>query len=160
MKITEQDIFNYVYYPEKLDSKVIEYIGLNKKLFEKQIEFCKNTLSELNNIKNKNSKLITLKKLQSLKIEQKPSYYLAADSVSLDKSIKTETFINADNNLIVKVISYNDKTKIFILNEKNDIIKNFKLIVKPSNISYNIKSSSEPIELPAGLDIEGIDVEI
>ena len=160
MKITEQDIFNYVYYPEKLEHRVIEYIDLNKILFKEQIEFCKNTLSELNKIKPESDNIITLKKLPPLKIEQKPSYYLAADSVSLEKSIKTEPFISAENNLIAKVISYNDKTKIFILNEKNDTIKNFKLIIKPSNLSYDINNNSEPIELPAGLEIESIDIEI
>ena len=160
MKITEQDIFNYVFYPEELGHGIIEYIDLNKNLFKEQIEFCENIHVELNKLKAENNNIITLKKMPPIKIEQKSTYYLAADSMSLDKSIKTETFINADNNLIAKVISYSSKTKIFILNEKNNTIKNFKLIVKPSNISYNIPNISEPIELPAGIEIESIDIEI
>lgn len=157
MKITEKDIFNFVYYPGKLSEEKYGYIESNRNLFDKQIKLCENTLSGLNtNAKNK----VVLKKKAHLKVQKQRQYYLAAESITLDKSIKTETYTNNEGNIIAKAVFYPDKTKIFIFSEAEKPIKNFKLVINPANKSIPITDINDPIELPPGFEIESINIEL
>ncbi len=160
MNITEQDIFNFVYYPGKLNEEKKEYISSNRNLFEEQIRFCEETKAQLDNTEDGQPHTYILNKKPPVKIKEKPKYKLAADSISLDKSIRTETYIDASNNILAKVVFYPDKTKIFILSKENKPLNNFKLTIKPANKTYQIESSNEPLELPEGVEIDGINIEI
>ena len=160
MIITEKDIFNYVYYPEKLIWDKRKYIDANKQLFSREIKLCEETFAALNSQNTKKVNIILLDKKPVVNFQKQPEYFLAADSVNLDKSISTETYTDSKNNILVKVVFYPEKTKLFIFNEENKPINNFKLNIKPLNKSYQIASSSEPLELPAGLEIESLSIEI
>ncbi len=160
MKITEQDIFNYVYYTAKLSPEKQQYIKSNRNFFEKQITLCEDTFSALNQEKSALNNIIILNKKAALNLQKEQEYFLAADSISLDKSIRTETYTDSKNNFLVKVIFYQDKTRLFIFNEENKPIYNFRLNIKPLNRTYQIENSSEPIELPAGLEINSIELEM
>ncbi len=160
MNITEQDIFNFVYYPRKLNEEKREYITSNRNLFEEQIRFCEETKAQLDNTEDGQPSTYILNKKPPVKIKEKPKYKLAADSISLDKSIRTETYIDSANNILAKVVFYPDKTKIFILNEENKPLINFKLTIKPANKTYQIESNNEPFELPSGMEIESINIDM
>ena len=160
MEISEQDIFNYVYYPEKLTPEKHNFIESNKKRFEEQIKLCENTLSVLKEKYANTKKIIILEKKPVTYIPKQPQFYLAADSITLDKSIRTETYINNENNILVKAVFYNDKTKIFVFNEGTQSITNIRLIVQTAEKPIQIGNINEPIELPAGLEIKSINVEL
>lgn len=159
MKINEEDIFNFVYYPEKLKQEIKNYISVNKKLFEKEIKLCEATKNRLALNGESLRNIISLYKILALEVKNQSGYLIAADSINLDKSVKTETYVNKENSLFVKAVFYKDKTKIFVFSEDDNTVTDFKIILKPSELSFKIDSSSEPIELPAGLEIESINIE-
>lgn len=160
MEISEQDIFNYVFYPDKLLPAKYRYIKANMSLFERQIKLCENTFSALKDSVKGENRIITLIKKPAKYIPQKPQYYLAADSIKMDKSIRTETYIDNGNNILVKAVYYPDKTKIFLFNEGDKSVGDFRLIIKSADRSFQIDNFNEPVELPSGLDIQNIIIEL
>ncbi|MBI5730457.1 MAG: hypothetical protein HY963_04900 [Ignavibacteriales bacterium] len=48
MKITEEDIFTYVFNPEKLSKENLEYLNSNQDRFKKEIDYCKSLLAQTN----------------------------------------------------------------------------------------------------------------
>lgn len=160
MKITEKDIFNFVRFPDKLNDEKKRYIRANIVLFEDSIKLCAETAAGPSKSESPVKREIQLEKLASKSLKNSPEYYLAADSINMSKSTRTETFMNAANDIVAKAIFYNDKTKIFILSETGSPINNFKLTIKPSEKSYLVGSINEPLELPAGVEIESMRIEI
>lgn len=160
MNITEQDIFDFVRFPDKLSEEKKRFIRENILNFEESIKLCAGTMGDLNEFKYSGKSPVVLEKQTSKGQKKQPEYYLAADSINMTKSTRTETFMNAANDIVAKAIFYNDKTKIFILSEAGGPINNFKLTIKPSEKSYIMENNSEPLELPSGVDIDSINIEM
>ncbi len=159
MKISEKDIFNFVYYPGKLKEEIKNYIFSNRKLFEEEIRLCQITKNGLTGEYAQLKNLIILDKMPALELNQQPKYLIAADSINLKKSVKTETYVNKENRIFAKAVFYKDKTRVFVYSEDSSIPADFKIILKPSDLSFIIDSGNEPIDLPAGLEIDSIYIE-
>ncbi len=160
MIITERDIFNFVNYPEKLDREKADYIRSRRALFKEQIGYCEEEKREIDERVQNGMKVFHLMRVPYIEKKKEPVYYLAADSINLDKTIRTETYVSEGERYYIKAVFYSDKTKIFVFGGNETRIKNFKLMIKPSEKTYIMESNDAPLELPAEVHIDSIRLEL
>lgn len=171
MKISERDIFNFVFYPDLVREEI--------KLFLQSIEDSTDAIifyKELKESLDKGISIETQKKLSekipaykfSNVIELYPieeikkkrnSYTLAAASPEEQPKIVTKTFYDEDKSYIIKVINYEKNSKIFVFSTQQEVIKNFDIVVKPENQRFHLDDNSLPLELSNRIAPESISIE-
>ena len=173
MIIEEQDIFNYVFSPDTLDLE-------KKKLIEQNIDFAdaidfykklkinsarKPGRSIIEQIANKIPayKRANEVRLYELNVSSEPRIIgkrLAADSESKNMISKmmTKTFADVDKEYMIKVLNYETQTKVFVFSTKNEIIKNFDIVIEPQNIKYHFEDNSQPLLIPQIINVDNIKI--
>lgn len=170
IEITEQDLFNYVFAPQSLSAEQIDLIEAVSS-FEEIIAFY-NQLK----LDSQNKPDAELKKKLAEKI---PAYFLpdiiqlyqisennlkqngqrlAADSRNLDPKTITKTFVDNDNEYLIKVLTDDNITKVFVFSTQNEMIKDFDLIIEPDNLKYHLDDNSKPLEIDKSIEIEKIEI--
>lgn len=174
IKLDEQDIFNYVFFPEIVVPEIVKAIEENKNLAE-AIDFYKDLLAESvkalsGSLKEKMAARIRayspgtaiyLYPFGKSQTAKKGFKRLAADSESrnLISKLMSKTFADENKEYMVKVINYESSTKVFVFSSHNDIVKDFDIIVEPHNIRYHFDDSSQPLLIDRVVEIESIRLE-
>lgn len=169
MKITEKDIFNYVFYPGELEKDKLEFIEKFRTDFQEQIEICEasmgaSSLGELES-RQKLYSILNLKRdsivIEFVKTEHRrktseENYKLAAASPNPIEQVITDTFINEKEKYLIKVVTSQIENKIYLFNENGTEIHNYQLILSPSGKIISQKSNSIPSVVSPADKIENI----
>lgn len=168
-EITEQDVFNFVFFKESLslekqsviakDSSYKEmldfYTILKHNTIEKPDEALKKSLSS----KIPAYSLSNVIQLYALKEPGTPKLNgnrLAADSKELKPNMTTKTFVDNDKEYLIKVLNYGDQTKVFVFSTKDEVVKNFDIVIEPNNMIYHLDDNSEPLEIDKLIQTDSI----
>ncbi len=171
MKITERDIFNFVFYPGLLNKEIKAFLASIEESSD-AITFYKELKSELEDnltneirakIKNKIPayhplNIIDLHALKETKDKRQNGSRLAAASTELKPKMTTKTFVDNDKEYLIKVLNYGDKTKVFVFSTKDEVVKNFDIIIEPHNLKFHFEDNSEPLKINHLIDAEKIEI--
>jgi len=169
--IEEQDLFAFVFFPENLAKERIEIIEADRS-FEEAIEFYKKLKSESVNkpdymLKQKLadkisayslSNVIQLYPLKEPVIPKQNGNRLAADSQELKLKMTTKTFVDNDKEYLIKVLNYGEMTKVFVFSTKDELVKNFDIIIEPHNLKFHFEDNSEPLKIEHTIEAEKIEI--
>ena len=174
MVIKEQDIFNYVFFPDSLSAQIKKDIEGNQNLAE-TVNFYSNVQDESKkfisrSVKEKMASSISAYTLINVVLlfplpeaggKNPVGKRLAADSESrhLISKLMSKTFVDEDKEYMIKVINHQSTTKIFVFSVKNDIVKNFDIIIEPKNNRYHFNDNSRPFMIDEEIEIESIRIE-
>lgn len=171
--IEEQDVFTFVFFPQNLSSEKRIEIEADQR-FKEAVEFytqlkvnSKNAPSE--QIRRRIAKKIPAYKLNNVielypvKMElplTKNGNRMAAGTRELTPKTTTKTFVDLDKDYLIKIINYETETKIFVFSAKDEIVKNFELIIEPHKLTYHFEDNSEPLVIPYSVDAEKIQLKL
>lgn len=173
MKITEQDIFNFVFYPEILDKDKRAAIESDSRL-KSHIDFYTSIKSSMNQevperIKKKihdkiseysSKKRITLWYSNDSFDSDDVTLKLAAKSFDSDESPKISNFIDSERKALIKVQHFTTSTKLFLLSNESETLQNINLTIYPQKQSYFLTTSENPLIIDEEItDIESIELE-
>ncbi|MCX6152347.1 MAG: hypothetical protein NTX22_17610 [Ignavibacteriales bacterium] len=169
MQISEKDIFDYVYYRETLPVNKLKYIDENYSLYTKEIEYYKSFHNSIDTeikdglsnkffaeISESKPKTITLYPKQIELAQGEDQYHLAADSVNLIAKTGSQSFTNSESTILVKLLTKDNKTQIYVFSTTNKLIKNIKLTFSPPGKTFSMENNKTFIEVPEALTVEGI----
>ncbi len=171
IEISEQDVFNYVFFKDRVSSEKIQLIEMSKDYSEVisfYIELKKSQDQPLAiEIKNKlASKIPAYRKanivnLYPLKenLQIKPNgNRLAADSKELKAKMTTKTFVDNDKEYMIKVLNYGRITKVFVFSTKDEVVNNFDIVIEPHNLVFHFDDNSEPLKIEKDIEAEKIEL--
>lgn len=171
MKVSERDIFNYVFYPELVREEIRMFLhtiadSTDAIIFYEELKESLNKGISIETQKKisekipayKFNKVIQLNPFKEIK-KKRTNYTLAAASPEESPKINTKTFYDEDKSYIIKVISYEKNSKIFVFSTQQEVIKNFDLIIQPNNEKYHIKDNLIPLELNEQIHPDSIQIE-
>lgn len=167
--IEEQDLFNFVFYPERISSdkkNIIECDNtLNEALdFYKQLKINSNR-ERSDSLKKMIAKkipaytsanVISLYPLKAPVIQKRNQNRLAAGSIDLSPKMTTKTFVDNEKEYLIKVLSSEEKTKIFVFSTNDEVVNNFDIMIEPQNLKYHLDDNSEPLQLDQVIEVEKI----
>lgn len=170
MRITERDIFNFVFHPSLLNDEKLEHLKSIENSTD-AIIFYKELKSELEmNLSFTEKKLLAEKipvyrlwaKFELLPVQEKnvkkQNVRLAAASTELKPGISTKTFIDGDKEFLIKVLSSDNRTKVFVFSTREEIVKDFDLIIEPKELEYHMDDNTQPLEINGSVDIDKIEL--
>jgi len=171
LKITERDIFNFVFFPESNREEIKTFLASVENSTD-AIIFYKELKSELeknlsDDIKSKIAgkiptyrlaKKITLYSLKEPKAQKRNDGRLAAASTELKPKMATKTFVDNDKEYLIKVLNYGDVTKVYVFSTKDEYVKNFDIIIEPQNLIYHFEDNSEPLKINKPIEAEKIEL--
>lgn len=169
--IDEQDLFNYIFFPENVVNEKKEKIGFDKS-YKEILEFYAQlkTNSEISpdeslkrRIANEIpayslSNVIQLYALKDHVASKQNGSRLAASSTELKPKMTTKTFVDHDKEYLIKILNYGDKTKVFVFSTKDEVVKNFDIIIEPHNLKFHFEDNSEPLKINHLIDAEKIEI--
>lgn len=59
-------------------------------------------------------------------------------------------------NIMIKALNYSDNTKVFVFSTKDEIVKNFDIIIEPHNLKFHFDDNSEPLKIDEVIEAETI----
>lgn len=173
MKVDEQDIFTFVFFPKKLDDE-------KKKMIESQSEFSE-AIEFYEQLKLNSEQPISQEirsslaaKIPAYKLENIVDLYplkevmpqlqngirMAAGSKVLTPKTSTKTFVDRDKEYLIKVVNYEEQTKVFVFSTKDEEVKNFDLMIEPKNLTFHFEDNSEPLVINQLIDAERIQLKL
>ena len=170
----ERDIFNYVFFPGSISEDIRNAIEENKdlgELIDFYRELHKNALEPVSkSLREKIASampaytLISERRLYPLPAvagKNKGARRLAAGSESRHfiSEMSSRTFVDEDKEYMIKVIIHNLTTKVFVFSVKNDIVKNFDIIIEPAETRYHFNDNSQPLLIKGEIEIDSIRLE-
>ena len=172
MIISEQDLFGYVFFPESVHKEKKEIIGADK-AFEEILEFYRhlktNSKTDMDDSLKKKiadkipayslSNIIQLYALKDPAIQKQNGNRLAAGSTELKPKMTTKTFVDNDKEYLIKVLNYADVTKVFVFSTKDEVVKNFDIIIEPHNLKFHFEDNSEPLKIEHAIEAETIQLQ-
>lgn len=172
--ITEQDIFNFIFFPHLLgDEKkfsienssehnyILNFYRTIKADSEKPIsEKIKHDLSLKINIYN-HVRFFRLKKVEEGKPPRKREFALLAAASKEEKpKVIAQSFLDEENRYLIRVLKSNDTTKIYSFSADEQEIKNFKLKILPSGKEFIMADNNSPLELKEELEFDEVFLEL
>lgn len=169
--IDEQDLFNYVFYPKSISIKKKELIKSDI-LFGEIISFYTklrlNTENETDNsLKEKIANRIPAYRIANIihfielklpVVIRQNGNRLAADSKELKPRMTTKSFVDNDKEYLIKILNYEEMTKVFVFSTKDEVVRNFDIIIEPGNLKYHFEDNSEPLIIDHSIDAEKIEL--
>ncbi len=172
MQIVEQDIFDYVHFPEKVTEEKKEYIKLNESLFSEQIQFCKEfqsfdkdkypglDIDEMAEEILSNIKIITLFPVKNdEQLKDRQFSLVAASGQIAHKSSGSITFIDDSSKYLVRVVNYNNKNTLYFFPKDDQKSNKFKFTLLPGNETFHLKFPNKSFEIPSADLIQKILIE-
>ncbi len=174
MNINEQDIFKYVFYPQTLSEEKREFLRKNKK-YESQISYYKSVKDAMDsetsfNLKKKIAAKIpaytfaNVFKLHVVKFEEEKEYpgkiIFAAKTKDDVPKIKTRTFIDNEKNFLVRVINFENSTKIYLFTPADDKVENITIKIFPGGEEFFVMDNSTPLVIDKRIDVEYIELRV
>lgn len=169
MIIDEQDIFNFVFFPNNVSEEKTKLLETDKS-FSEAIEFYNqlklNSERELtNSVKKKLAEkipayklthVIVLHPLNALTLRTQNDSRMAAATRELIPKTTTKTFVDSDKDYLIKVLNYGNETKVFVFSTKDEEVKNFDIVIEPQNLKFHFEDNSEPLIINQSVDAEKI----
>jgi hypothetical protein len=172
LKITERDIFNFVFYPESVDQGISTFLSASENytdaiIFYKELkaELEKNLSDEIKDLiaqKIPAYRNLTVIKLHPLKVpssNKRNGNRLAAASTELKPKMTTKTFVDNDKEYLIKVLNYGETTKVFVFSTKDEVVKNFDIVIEPHHLKYHFEDNSEPLKIEQSIEPEKIQIQ-
>ena len=167
-KITERDIYKFVFSPESLDLEKRTYLESNRERFMKEMEFCQELKNTSPSLETEELVEIIIGKIGSIKVAEllpgiisseahDSKLRLAADSLNLNKKTYSSSFADQSSDHIVKIINNDSQTLLYLFS--SDPISKARITFFPSETSYIIKDTSKPIEILNESIIQRVTVE-
>lgn len=158
IKVTEKELFTYIFYPDELSDDLFTYISKNISKFSREIEM----LAQLKKILDEEVPENVMKKISD-KIEQREkiievklfrleedyktfsaAYFLAAQSNEIKSNLKSNTYVDDEKRFLIKINSDVKKCRIFFFDNENEKKSRYFLRIYP--IMKTIKlNSTRPI---------------
>ena len=168
IKITEEDIYRFVFSPESLSKDKFDYLTANRERFKNEIAFC----SELKNVSTSeevrsitdaiyqkiNSSTIIKLFPQITKPIEENGVKLAAASILKEKKPNSISFIDSKSKYLVRIVKTDSQYLLYLFTEE-DAITSFRIRFNPSESVYQINDISQPIEIIEEMHIEDITIE-
>lgn len=171
IEISEQDVFNYVFFKDRVSSEKIQLIEVSKDYSEVinfYIELKRSQDQPLAiEIKNKLASKIpayskaNIVNLHPLKVNIQITTNgnrLAADSKELKPKMTTKTFVDNDKEYMIKVLNYGGITKVFVFSTKDEVVNNFDIVIEPHNLVFHFDDNSEPLKIEKDIEAEKIEL--
>lgn len=172
MKITEQDIFRFVFYKDSLDE--------SKKLFLAESSLFKNAIEFYQKLKDSFTVEIPIA-VKKMIAEKIPSYefsnvinlfrvdpeikkkkqdvlVLAAASEKKEESCFS-SFMDENKEYLVRLEESENRSRIFVFSTRSEHLKNFTLTILPSDKKIPVANNSQPIELNERIEIDSFQIE-
>jgi hypothetical protein len=162
--ISEQDIFNFVFYPDQLSIEKKEYLNRHIDEFKEQIDFCmalKQTTVQYAKGKETSKHDFTIVELMPIQpITPNNNNYLtlAAASAELSKKIETKTFMDANSRFLVRLVCTENEKKLYVFS-KEKCLEDIKITLFPSEKCYKINPVESSIVIDKTEEIEKISIE-
>lgn len=171
--ITEQDLFNFVFYPDLISKDKERYLK-SLQDFREEIEFYSELKESLNEklsfeIRKKITSKIDVYKPENIIYLYPVEEYqnrkisnnvrLAAASPEEKPKVSSKTFYDEEKTYIIKVINYEKNSRVFVFSTQYEMIKDFELKILPQNLIYHISDNSSPLELDFNVEPESISLE-
>jgi hypothetical protein len=171
MIISEKDIFDYLYYKESLDSDKVKYIEEHQNQFSESLEYYMSYKDSLDNDVDDNTK----KKFFSGRItedlyvmqlfpklieipEPDKKLKLAADTVNLNVNPFTQTFVDKNSSIIVRLVGQKAKTTIYVFSTENKKLKNIIIELLPAKKIYQMANNLSFLEIEEELNAQEIKI--
>lgn len=172
MTISEQDLFCYVFFSETIPKEKKERIEADKS-FEEFLEFYRQLKLNSENKPDESlrrmiagkipayslSNLIQLYSLKDPTTQKQNGNRLAAGSKELKPRMTTKTFVDNDKEYMVKVLNYENVTKVFVFSTKDQVVKDFDIIIEPQNLKYHFEDNSEPLKIGHSIEADTIQLQ-
>lgn len=166
IKITEEDIFKFVFSPESLSKEKLEYLLENKERFEKEIILCKEFYTfKVEDIESMTQKVLEKSNRKVIELHpnipkpiQKNGINLAAATELTEKPRSAFSFSDPDSKYLVRIIKTDIQNLLYLFTseKKKDV---YRLKFFPSETEYKITDLSQPIEILEEKTIEKILIE-
>ncbi len=169
MKITEKDLYNYVFYPESLSSQSYKYISNNLEKFQEEIKLLTELKLSLENPIDSDRIVSKIKeKIEQFEVSNNiklnisladDSNYLTPDDINLsdaELNFSTNIFTDKSSKFLAKITTKNNETSILISCKDQIELLDFAITIEPSNETFKIDNSSEPLILKPARTITGI----
>ena len=173
MMINEQNIFDFVFYPETISGEIAAMLKTDLQ-FKEGLEFYKSLKDEIDTplsfqLKHKLAKKIPdysfsncLKLFpvdEDLQAAEGDRLSFAADSPNVNQSFRATTFIDESKNYLARFILGDKEVSLFILSVTVQLIKEFKVTLYPTNEIYTCVDNTKPIMLSSIEEITSISIE-
>lgn len=173
MKISERDIFNFVFFPAILSiekRKYLESIGI----YNDEIRFYEELKKDLSDELSAEIKSKIAQRIPNYRFEKifflYPTYennskrktdksILAAASPINQTSITASSFVDEKNQFLIRILKSENKSKIYVFSTVDEVIKNFKIIIKPSGQVFEQQDNTHPICFDKQIEIENIELQ-
>jgi hypothetical protein len=167
--IDEQDIFNFVFYSESLSADKKRIIESDNTVNE-ALDFYKQLKINLNREQSASLKELIAKKISAYTLANEIILYplktpliqkrnqsrLAAGSIDLAPKMTTKTFVDSEKEYLIKVLSSEEVTKIFVFSTNDEVVKDFDIIIEPQKLKYHCEDNSEPLQIAQLIEAEKI----
>ena len=174
ININEQDIFKYVFSPHLLSKEKTKYLGKDER-YKNQILYYKSIREAVysktsSDLKSKIASKIPSYRLANIfflspvnYVEEKKSngsLIFAAKTAEEPSKLSTYTFTDEEKNFLVRVVSFENSTKVYLFSLKEDLIQNITLKIFPGEEEFFMKDNSESLELDRKIKVESIEIKI
>jgi len=173
ININESDLFRFVFFPDKLTGDKMEYLS-NKNIYEKEMKFFNYLKDSMQSdlafsVKRKLADKIpaySFSRMFELHPKKSENYkrkndvlVLAASSPDITHSVTVKTFLDEEQNLLIKFLNFGDHSKVYIFSSHDEVLTNFKIKFLPQNIEYSLNDNTEPLKTDITSDPDLIRVE-
>ena len=167
-KITERDIYKFVFSPESLELEKRNYLTANRERFKSEIEYCL-ALKKNSNFKESqeivesvisrlNSNNIIELMSNSISHKAKDTKLkLAADSLTLSTKTHSFSFSDSTSDHVVKIVNTNSQSLLYFFS--SELIPKARITFLPSETAYTIEDTSKPLEILDEENIERVIIE-
>jgi len=168
--ITEQDIFNYIFFRAKVSHGKINEIVAEEQ-YAQAVEFYNSLKSESERSLSFNEKRSLAAKIPFYKFngeyellpfsvgDTENGMRLAARTKNNEESDSAISFLSETKEFLCRIVPTPNQKLLYCFSINQEELKNFKLTLHPSEISFDCKSNFEPVIIPAELAIEKISIE-
>lgn len=173
MDISERDIFDFVFYPEKLSIEKVEHLK-NSKIFDEEVSFYRLLRNSMEEELSENVKLKLAEKIplyvpmkifilypvkETVRKRRNDVPIFAAASPNEKPAVAAKTFIDENNHYLIRLLNFKDSSKIYVFSTIEEHLKNYKVIIHPSEQIFEQADNSSPIEIDSPIEADHIELQ-
>jgi len=171
MRITEKEIFKYIFYGQSIPADIVEEIEGSGK-YQDMLNFYTELKSQFNKIIPDETK----KKLANRIKEYKPDNTVLLIPVNFREDLKSVklikyaaatqsdnilsaiTFVDENNHYIIRLNKVEEKYKLYVFSTLSEGMRNFKIRFYPSNEIIGLKDNNNPVSISLNQIPEKIEI--
>ena len=172
MNINEKDIFRFVFFRDLLPKEKANNIEKNEN-YQSQISYYKSIKEAINSKVSTGLQSKIASKIPSYKIAK--VFYLypvnyeesdknfgplifAAKSGKESSTLNTSTFLDEDKEFLIRIITFEDTTKIYFFSFTKEILENLSIRILPDEEEFHLKDTTKPLEIDRKITISSIEI--